>query len=656
MSIAKYKDPLWKYADYRDEDDAFQEVPYMAEWARKQADTQRYPGLEGVQINFEWSAVRNALQKRSCVDLRSIARHLYVAGYHNMKKPELTQALVSAISQDPTGYIVDILTDERIGQLCKKADIPIRGTGLLRTGNYDKLEGLICALVANAKRSRLRTEAYYEKLKENNRCDGPNQTYPTWNASIVRDCPSGYRQEPNLVNPSESVGACCVKITDYVSVWDPEKVQKLCEQCVEMSDEQKEFFKSYAQNAEGSVDDINNSLSSLGESADAKFTLKVLSATQKQMVKAMGERFDEMMGAFDDAEDCDAEADKKLHEQEPWLGWGIVKGTFMAVAMVIKKIAEMVVWLFKWGAKITRIAVGKTFFTLKTLGEKLAFFIVLNPKTAKIALAAAHVGRMKLCRWFGKQLDESNILTYLDKWLGESEAFAVPDYKNVVSEISNFPGTEKEFHAKRNNNMFTLLEQATDGTDLAKRKGGLYSGIVDSIAGPVETAKTFGGDVATFVGDVNPTGSIMAAALKKMDLASVGSRFGGYAGRMAGSFFASFPGGGAVGEAVKIVGEITGEVMGDSLAKGVEVTAYYDDIFTSLDNLGKIFDLKECLSALPALDVRYPNIYVRIKWVQNVSAVFTAKALGMKQEAMQIAWEQNEQEQRDEERVGDVLV
>jgi hypothetical protein len=655
MSTAKFQNPLWKYADYRDEDDAFQEVPYMAEWAREQADSQRDFGLEEIQTNFEWSAVRNALHKRSCVDLRSIARHLHVPGYHNMKKPELTQALVSAISEDPTDYIVDILTDEGISQRCKEAGIPIRGTGLLRTGNYDKLEGLICALVANSKRSRRRTEAYYEKLRNENRCDGPNQTYPTWNASIVRDCPSGYRQEPNVENPYESVGACCVKITDYVSAWEPDKVRELCDQCVEMSDEQKEFFKSYAENAEGSVDDIKNSLSVLGESADAKFTLKMVSVMQKQMVKTMGERFDEMMGAFDDAEDCDAEVDKQLYEQTPWLGWGIMKGTFMAVAMVIKKIAEMVVWLFKWGAKITRIAVGKTFFTLKTLGEKLAFFIVSNPQTAKIALAAAHVGRMKLCRWFGKQLDESNILAYLDKWLGESEAFALPDSKRVASEIAEFTGTEEQYQAKQKN-MLTSLQEATSGTDLAKRKGGLYQGIVDSITGKVETAKTFGGDVATFVGDVNPTGSIMAAALKKMDLASVGSRFGGYAGRMAGSFFASMPGGGAVGEAVKIVGEITGEVMGDGLAKGLEVTVYYDDVFTSLDNLGKIFDLEECLSALPALSVRYPNIYVRIKWAQNVSAAFTAKARGMTMDAIQIAWEQNEQEQRDEEAITDVSV
>jgi hypothetical protein len=236
---------------------------------------------------------------------------------------------------------------------------------------------------------------------------------------------------------------------------------------------------------------------------------------------------------------------------------------------------------FAWSAM--RVVVGGAGRMLKSLGEKIAYFLVSNPRQARIMLAVAKQFRDRACTWLGEHLIKWGAFDKLNEaGLQQQHEMEKRDKQTVFEKASD-----------------TIQNAAVNGLQLLQDAGKLD---------PTRLAETFVDQ------------GFLKGGLK-------------YSARLLSGVLESIP---IVGGGLKAAGEIVGDLMSEAVDDGakfaLEVVAYQTDFFETLRMLAEILDLNRCLSKMPAVRFRFPGLHWYLEQAMLATAQLQARGLGATQE------------------------
>ena len=398
---------------------------------------------------------------------------------------------------------------------------------------------------------------------------------PAYGAYGSRDCGPGFIQV--------QAGGCCVRIENLISLWDVEGAENnLSKIAGDLGEGEALELRNYLAQGTRELDEAL-STSSFKSRKEAKFVMEVLSTMQNQMTTRLGQKLDELLqqGGGGDVMCEDVSGGEGGENTKSASGFLAFLNATVAdpVLRGLKGLWWVMRKVFGFLWSTMRVVVGGVARGLKSMGEKIAYFLVSNPRQARVMFAVAKQFRDRACTWLGEHLITWGVFETLNEaGLEQQAAMEKRDNQSVLGSASE-----------------SIQTAAVQGLELLRDAGTLD---------PARLAEAFVGQ------------GFFKGGLK-------------YSSRLLSGVLSSIP---IVGGGLEVAGEIVGELMSEAVDEGakfaLEVLVYQNDFFETLTLLADIVDLNRCLSKMPIVRFRFPGLHWYLEQAVLATAQSEAKGLG----------------------------
>lgn len=384
-------------------------------------------------------------------------------------------------------------------------------------------------------------------------------------SSSSRDCGPGYIQL--------QAGGCCIRVKNLVNTWDTEKVAENIDNLASsLGENEAEELRKYVQDGEKELDSAL-ATSRFKSNKELKFVMEIVGNMQNNATTRLADKINSLLS--EDDELCDSPSTEPEKAADYWQYLQKVSNPFVKFIKYLWWIMRKVLG-FVWSTM--KVVIGGVTRVLKTIGEKVAFFLMSNPRQARVMLAVAKLVRNRLCTWVGERLIEWNVFEKLNE----------DGLKQKVA--------------------------------MQKRKDqGLFERSVDNL----QQAMTDGISLIKDSGKLDPI-SIADSLVKN---GSLGKGFN-YATKLLGGALSSIPiAGGLLSSASEIVGDLMRDSVEDAAKFSIEVIAYQNDFWETLTLLVEIVDVNQCLMKMPSVQFRLPGVYWYLEQASLVNVKKEAKEI-----------------------------
>lgn len=201
-----------------------------------------------------------------------------------------------------------------------------------------------------------------------------------------------------------------MRVGDYVTVWDPDKMKAKCEGCDNLSQESRTFLIEQAEQSRFATKSLDTELQALAtDTKEGKVILETFQQIQRICVFKMGTAFDEELSSQGVADEVPCED-----------GSVITRLVNSTLAMLRNSLAGLFNVL-GFGMGLLQFAFGDALVTLRSWGEKLACFILTNPESAKMMLACAKFAKRKLAVSVAQLLDDNGFLKSIELFIRQKQ-------------------------------------------------------------------------------------------------------------------------------------------------------------------------------------------------------------------------------------------
>lgn len=513
---------------------------------------------------YDNAALQKLLVEKKCAELQLFARVVRVRDRPDlvqrdllqMKRSELAAVLIATMQAEfeATGSLRFAVTPD-----CRTA----RGGGLFARGPTEE-QMLVCSLEQAGVARRAKLAA----LRRSRPCSGASQLTPEYGLRGGADCPAGYTQlSPN---------GCCERINEYAQVTTSADVAKALRVQTVLTPQEAAALQTAAAAGEEELTNAVTGGVRLESTRSAKFVFELLGSLQNNLLSTLGRQVDELLRERVDggAQACEDEVEDV--QTTASLASKLASGAQDTIATGLKSLWWLLRKVFGYTWTAMRVTIGKVGRTLFTVGEKMAYFIVTNPRQARVLFAVAKLFRNRVCRWLGEQLLDAK------------------DFMKAAEKVAK---------------------------NLQKKAGKQPTAVAFRAFSPDLVAgwRTFLDSGVSFVKDTVDATTLVNAAAQSNWFGRVGRGLA----TITASTLGSVPGvGGFLKGTLEVVGDIVTESVADSAKMTLEVLAYQNDFATTFGLLFDLVNLNECLVHMPQVQFRFPGIY----WLATQLTLLTRMA------------------------------
>jgi len=533
---------------------------------------------DGSFLEIKKGDLHEKLVALKCTELRAIAKALKIGiKYWKLSKATLATQVIQGIKSEPIG--VHLSNQSAINEMCDKLGV----VNKLRLFDVKPVDGVVCKAVDLARNAEAAATERYAKLE----CKAPNETRPVWSVAREFDCPEGSVQLDD---------GCCVRIQDYTTVWDPNKLNAQCDGCQNMTPETRQMIQSQidsSQDASKSLDEDFQKV--LLDSKDAKLIMQTFQHFQKTMIFKLGGMFDSTFEAEGVGEEVPCKDESALARFASST-WGMLRNTFSSLFKAIGFVAGSIKW-----------ALGKIVMTLTTWGQKLAVFILTNPQVAKVMLATVKSAKREITMMVAEWFDANGFLVRLDDYLREKQ---IPSEGALAEEIKDFQSTEADW--KKSRDLMRQMEEEKNETGMwaaTKRAANSVSGTVSGMAAFVSDAHSVKSMVFGVIANLDAT-SIIDGASTAIGLAS--TIYLGAAGPMVLTPF------------LKGIGRVGAGVIKEAAA----VSLYQSNVLESFQLVWDILNPMSVINDMWSIVLKYPFLIRYVRSMRDAAIAWTVKLAG----------------------------
>jgi hypothetical protein len=240
--------------------------------------------------------------------------------------------------------------------------------------------------------------------------------------------------------------------------------------------------------------------------------------------------------------------------------------------------------VFGYAYRAMKVVVGKITLNLWSIGQKIAYFIMTNPRQARLMIASVKLMRTRTCRWLDQKL------------------------------LHNLE-TLKQVEIKAQTITARFSEQLRDLPNHIVKMGSVIAAEVQDLVS----------DTVGFFVNVNDPISVLSTFVSAENVDKTIE----YSTSFMGSFARSIPfAGGILGVGADLLGSMITDAVKESVVDVLEAIAYQNEVVNCISLLISIVDVGEIMTELPNLKRTAPNLYELLKFIRYYTRLLSKNLLG----------------------------
>lgn len=535
-----------------------------------------------------------ALENSTCVQMESIGRLLDMPrGLRTMTKDDAVQAIIKTVQarpyydqkfHDPKTNVVwgmEIIYDVSLSTDHK---CPARWSSLWSRGT-DAGSKLVCYLLDRFKFMQLH---HVPPTCGRKKVNGKN--IDTITPQFGSECPAKHVQVIK--------GGCCIHVEDLVSMNEQEQEMLLHKETFNLMT--KEEKTVYIHELKGDMQVLQDELRELASETPGiqSFTMTLMSSLQRGMIRKLSRRFQDVMESTDDGVD-----DTTLCLDKGWIPQTVLQAASMAskgAKGFLLTLWSFVKQLMGYTWRAVTIVIGGVTTVLKSASEKMAAWMIMSPRSARVFLAFVKTYKGYLCKYLAE-----SVVT-IGETSGLLERFKAPAVTktDIAQELANMTVEElASDHAK------SLLAQLGPEQLPSAGEASIWSTATSWLASSKDTVDASASFAAQLVSDSGVNNRIAELVLRKISdngVLQVGTTF---LKRTLGSI----P---VLGGFAQAAVELTTDAFKDVASDVTEQLFYTNDLTATFMMLYDILDIGECLKYAPKIRSKYPYVLQWIEWIE----------------------------------------
>lgn len=398
-----------------------------------------------MSITYDSSILKSKLKKLNCKTLRRFLRSLVsLPNVSRIRKDDLVLAILRELKKPKKWKYISSKLDESCERITQKQKNSVVGSGWFLSKPTIE-DTIICRLYSRTNTlERVSNKMYSERKCKN------GERRPEWGKTSNSDCPRGYA----ILNQ----GGCCININEHIAIWNTEKMKKACVDCDNLSQQDKEYWTGMMNRGVDNTKTLGDT--KFTNQTDASLTLGYVAEFQKSLILKLGSQFDSILADTDDGDDycsmTSEEIDDSFSQHRPSTAESAysyvskvskvanvaktglyVAGTTLGlayeggkiIAWALLKLWAIIRTILGWSlTAVMNVTLGvinagwKIGCKISTIGQKIAYFLVSDPKQARMFLTLAKSVKKGMCRYMGNYLKDSPLLAALEHRLVTDES------------------------------------------------------------------------------------------------------------------------------------------------------------------------------------------------------------------------------------------
>lgn len=509
---------------------------------------------------------------------------------------------------------------------------------------------------------------------------------PKWGRLGASDCGPGYVQLDK--------NGCCRELSKmFPSMWDTSKMSASCEG-VECSDENiSQDLSAFSKKAR---DETRRTAAMMSKQVwngqeHVAWAMRLMAIMQDRIIKELTPTFDDALEESEEGgETCDFESGDSDDIEADAARIGIAMSAITALvsgsARLVGKVAAIAgrslayviraIWYvmrklfgYVWSTTkhglgmilSTTRAAGRGIYTvgkysyyavakLSSVGAKVAYFITMNPASARVALTYVNKFKVRAATYISDRLAQSWLIEWIEASLKSWDEFGdrpttfIDYFANTVDVLRD--GFQTAASTGKRIDIRAVLDSVADESEM-----GLVAAVkaldepvpangkaaVATMENPKAISDTAGGPIIDWIssglGDTVARTGLANRAIEAVASSNAITDLGGQAaalgGKMIGRMIGSIPVvGGVASLGIELMAEAAGRATAEVAAKAAKEAIYLDDVFASMTEVARMFNIDEVMGKM-TFTRSYPHLQWRLVTMGVVTFLLRKHGVGI---------------------------